>query len=182
MLAFIKADLAAVNRTATPWVVAFSHKLWFMDSTDFSELSVLLQQGGVDVLFAGHSHIYLRLLPYYPVTKQVGRASADNHTYVDPEFTVMILSGAPGDIERNDECPSSGAVHAIAPACSSGYGYGVFTPFNATHLYWSFTAKETPIGADGARVSKGAPAAAAPVTYEDYLWIVRSAPPAAGPV
>ena len=27
-LAFIKADLAAVNRNATPWVVALVHKDW----------------------------------------------------------------------------------------------------------------------------------------------------------
>jgi hypothetical protein len=28
MLNFVKADLAAVDRTRTPWVVAFAHKLW----------------------------------------------------------------------------------------------------------------------------------------------------------
>ena len=29
-LAFMKADLAAVNRSATPWVVALVHKDWTM--------------------------------------------------------------------------------------------------------------------------------------------------------
>ena len=31
--AWIAADVAKVDRTVTPWVVAFSHKAWQMDST-----------------------------------------------------------------------------------------------------------------------------------------------------
>ena len=56
MLAFMKKDLAGVDRSATPWVVAYSHKLWWMDGTDFSSISGILQDGGVDVLYAGHWH------------------------------------------------------------------------------------------------------------------------------
>lgn len=85
MLNFMKADLAAVDRARTPWVVAYSHKVrvccvpllrpasgdslpaphlqhWWMDNTDFSQISPLLQAAGVDVLFAGHWHYYYRLL------------------------------------------------------------------------------------------------------------------------
>lgn len=56
MLNFMTADLAAVDRAVTPWVVAYSHKLWWMDATDFSKISGILQEGKVDVLFAGHWH------------------------------------------------------------------------------------------------------------------------------
>jgi hypothetical protein len=54
MLNFMRADLATVDRKRTPWVVAFSHKHFWMDSTDFSEITGILQEGGVDLLFAGH--------------------------------------------------------------------------------------------------------------------------------
>ena len=64
MLAFMAADLAAVNRTRTPWVVAYSHKLWWMDATDFSKITGLLQDNRVDLLFAGEQ----RRPPSFPST------------------------------------------------------------------------------------------------------------------
>ncbi len=54
MLDFMTQDLASVDRAKTPWVVAFSHKLFWMDSTDFSKINGILQAGGVDIIFAGH--------------------------------------------------------------------------------------------------------------------------------
>ena len=36
MTAFMRSDLASVSRARTPWVVAFSHKHWWMDGTDVS--------------------------------------------------------------------------------------------------------------------------------------------------
>jgi hypothetical protein len=104
----------------------------------------------------------------------------------------MIISGAPGDVERNDACPGNDAIEYLTPACSPGYGYGILVPHNATHLFWNFTALQTPIGEQEAREgggnfglrgsSKSSAAllgeAGAPVTYSDHLWIVRSAPPA----
>ena len=80
----------------------------------------------------------------------------------------MIVSGALGDVERNDGCPGSDILVPFMPACSAGYGYGTFTAPNATHLYWNFTALQTPIGASLQRT----------VTYTDELWIVRSKAPA----
>lgn len=91
-----------------------------------------------------------------------------NHTYIDPKYVTMIVSGAPGDVERNDACPGSDALAPFMPACSAAYGYGTFAVPNATHLRWNFTATQTPIGAGAGRV----------VTYTDELWIVRSQPPA----
>ena len=126
-----------------------------------------------DVFFAGHWHYYQRYLPYNPVTKQVGTASADNHTYLDPTLMTMIVSGAPGDVERNDACPGDASVAAFTPSCTPAYGYGIFTAFNATHFLWSFEAQQTPIGA-----ARHPGNAAPPVTFRDHVWIVRSAPPA----
>jgi hypothetical protein len=173
MTNWVRADLAAVDRARTPWVVAFAHKLWWMDSTDFSTLSAELQVGKVDILFAGHWHYYSRYVPYYPVTGQADTAclSADNHTYTDPHFMTMIVSGAPGDVERNDACPGDASIEPLLTDCSPAYGYGSFSAYNATHLFWRFVGDLTPIGDKRAGVAS--------VTHEDWLWIKRSAPPAA---
>jgi hypothetical protein len=59
-LAFAKADLAAVDRSATPWVVALVHKDWTMQPNAFADFSPVLENGGVDLLFCGHVHYYNR--------------------------------------------------------------------------------------------------------------------------
>jgi hypothetical protein len=196
MLAFMAADLASVNRSATPWVVAYSHKLWWMDSTDFSKISGILQDGGVDLLFAGHWHYYevrraafvmrlthlrqlltpppplpclQRYLPYNPVAGEADHTavSDDSFTYTNPKYVTMIVSGAPGDVERNDACPGDPSLKPITPACTSSYGYGIFTVFNASHIYWEFTAKPTPIGTTR-------PVFRSQASYSDHLWVVKT--------
>jgi len=53
-LAFMSADLAAVDRKATPWVVALCHKDWTMETEAFNAFTPVLLQNKVDVLFVGH--------------------------------------------------------------------------------------------------------------------------------
>jgi len=62
-LAFMKADLEAVDRTVTPWVVGLVHKDWTMEAEAFKAFSPILQGGNVDVLFVGHVHYYNRYMP-----------------------------------------------------------------------------------------------------------------------
>ena len=59
-VAFAKADLASVDRSVTPWVVALVHKDWSMQPNAFADFSPVLESGGVDVLFCGHVHYYNR--------------------------------------------------------------------------------------------------------------------------
>jgi acid phosphatase type 7 len=176
MLDFMRNDLASVNRTETPWVVAFSHKLWWHDNTDFSQISSILQDGNVDVLFAGHWHYYYRQIPLLPssdgtsIEYDKDCLSADNHTYTDPKYITMITSGAPGDVERNDACPGSAEVAPFLPACSSAYGYGWFTVYNSTVLRWDFEAQQTDIGSESG-------AKDAVITYTDYVIIKKTKAP-----
>jgi hypothetical protein len=129
--------------------------------------------------FAGHFHYYQRYAPLFPsasgssLSVDSACLSADNHTYTDPKFTTMIVSGAPGDVERNDACPGDPTHAYVTTACSSGYGYGRFAIHNSTYLRWDFVALETPIGVEARKAG-----AAAPVTYTDWVAISRSAPPA----
>lgn len=186
MLNWIQADLAAVDRGVTPWVVAFGHKLWWMDNApNIIQVFQLFQQYNVDVVFTGHWHYYQRYAPVFPQSADPSlnqtyvdwaSMSSDNHTYTNPKYPTMIVSGAPGDVERNDACPGDDRVAPYTPACSPGYGYGTVQVWNSTHLYWQFTALQTPIG-EHRRAMREAEAqglpAPAPVTYTDYLWIVK---------
>ena len=59
-LAFMRADLAGVDRAKTPWVVALVHKDWSMEAEAFKAFAPILNAGGVDLLFCGHVHYYNR--------------------------------------------------------------------------------------------------------------------------
>ena len=100
-LAFVKADLAAVDRSVTPWVVALVHKDWSMQPDAFASYSPVLEAGGVDVLFCGHVHYYNRFIPYDPMTGAIdtGAVSADGKTYVNPKYMTTIVSGGAGNHE-----------------------------------------------------------------------------------
>ena len=52
-LSFMKADLAAVNRSATPWVVGLVHRDWLMLPEAFLFFGPVLEDAGVDVMFCG---------------------------------------------------------------------------------------------------------------------------------
>ena len=51
--AWVAADLAKVDRAVTPWVFAFSHKAYMMDSTTWGMYDWMVN-GQVDVQFSGH--------------------------------------------------------------------------------------------------------------------------------
>ena len=156
-VAFMKADLASVDRKRTPWVVALVHKDWTMQADAYADFSGLLEQGGVDLLFCGHVHLYNRYLPYDAVTGQTdtAAANADGSVYTNPKYMVTIVSGASGDIEGDDGC---GSDPRPSFTCSENYGWGIFTPINATVATWNFHT----VAADGP----------GPKAYSDSLTIV----------
>jgi hypothetical protein len=137
-LAFMKADLAGVDRARTPWVVALVHKDFSMETEAFAAFTPLLNAGGVDLLFCGHVHFYMRYAPYDSATGKTdsGSVSADTHTYTEPKYLVTIVSGASGDREDDSKCPKSLASPELQ--CTENYGYGFFEAVNATTATWSY--------------------------------------------
>ena len=155
-LAFMKADLAAVDRKATPWVVGLVHKDWTMEAEAFAAFSPILQGANVDILFVGHVHYYNRYMPYDPITNEVDTAcvSADGATYTYPKFMTTIVTGASGDREQDNKYVKTSPSYTG----SENYGYGRFTAVNATHATWTYKT----VKADGA----------GPADYADKLtWI-----------
>jgi len=156
-LAFMQADLAAVDRKVTPWVVGLCHKDWTMEAEAFAAFSPVLEAGGVDVTFVGHVHYYNRFLPYNPMEKVSDAAcvSADGSTYTNPKYMVSIVTGAAGNHE--DE---SGYVKGDPSYTGvENYGYGFFQALNATVATWDF---KTIVANKG------------PKDYTDHLTIVQT--------
>ena len=78
-----------------------------------------------------------RYAPFDAVTNDVDNAavSADGHVYTNPKYMVTIVSGASGDVEKDDSCGAGGSPSLT---CSENYGWGIFTPLNATVATWNF--------------------------------------------
>jgi hypothetical protein len=58
-LDWLDRDLAAVDRTVTPWVIAYGHKQGWMDGIgpgNWSKIEAIMQKHGVDMYFTGHIH------------------------------------------------------------------------------------------------------------------------------
>ena len=162
-LAFMKADLAAVDRTVTPWVVALVHKDWNMEGEAYAAFYPILDAGKVDVLFCGHIHYYNRNAPYDAVTKEVDTAAVagptNDQTYTNPRFMVNIVTGASGDKEGETPCVVNIASPSIT--CDPDFGYGVWTALNATHATWKYqSVKQDFFG---------------PANYTDSLTITKQA-------
>jgi len=162
-LAFMKADLAAVDRQVTPWVVALVHKDWNMEAEAYADFYPILDQGNVDVLFCGHIHYYNRNLPYDAVTKEIDQACASgpaphDQTYTNPKYMTNIVTGASGDKEGETPC----VVNILLPSvtCTADFGYGIWEAINSTHAHWRFASvKPDYIG---------------PANYTDSLMLVQT--------
>lgn len=158
--AWVERDLANVDRTVTPWVVAFSHKAFQMDSTTWS-LYDFVPEGKVDAWFVGHWHQYTR---YPPIDSRNGTmkvdmasVSADKSVYTNPKYPVLVVTGAPGDGEVNPRtCTEENQI-----LCSGNYGYGLAQAVNATHFHWTWN---TTVPVAGSPDPK----------FADDLWIVKT--------
>ncbi|KAJ1480083.1 Metallo-dependent phosphatase-like protein [Baffinella frigidus] len=77
-MAFIKGDLADVDRDVTPWVIVAGHRPLYLTGLDPSwdkdqqvaaqlraELEDLFYEHGADLVLAGHHHSYQRTCPLY---------------------------------------------------------------------------------------------------------------------
>jgi len=166
-LAWLRADLAAVDRAATPWVVAAAHKHAGMDQTNFtsSGLGDALMTAGsapVDLFFVGHQHAYYR---YYAIdmrgpTMYYACNNSDASVYTRCPAPVIVVTGAAGNNEANS--PTCGTAPTVyLHACSANYGYGKLRVVNASTAVWRW---ETAVHREGAPD---------PPTYADEFTIHR---------
>ena len=167
-LAWLDADVAAIDRSATPWVLAQGHKgYWESPKTDWQELGLdaALARANVSAFFCGHTHNYQRSRAF------VNEAASDNAkacysagppaVYTDCQGTVGILAGSPGMSQGigTRKLPKDVALVDI-----QAWGYGKLTVVNATHLRWRWFETAT---------AKG-PLPWGQSVNSDEAWIVRS--------
>ena len=146
-LKFVEADMAAVDRTQTPWMIAHFHRPLYCandkqctgyvgasDPTKPNKLTKeaedLFYNNKVDVVMSGDVHEYERTFPVYKSEKQT-------------EAPVYILQGASGNREGNkgsfpdaDKLPDWSASHSM------DIGYGLMTFTGTDTLDWQFIRAE----------------------------------------
>jgi acid phosphatase len=98
---FLKADLASVDRSVTPWVIVAGHRPWYSTgssngcSSCQTAFEQIFYQYGVDLGVFGHVHNSQRFAPVY-------NGTADANGMKDPKAPMYIVAGGAGNIEGVD--------------------------------------------------------------------------------
>ncbi|KAK8119699.1 Acid phosphatase [Apiospora kogelbergensis] len=97
--AFLAADLAAVDRAVTPWLVVAAHRPWYTTgparhacAACRAAFEPLFYRFGVDLAVFGHVHNAQRFWP-------VVNGTADPRGLDDPKAPMYIVAGGAGNIE-----------------------------------------------------------------------------------
>ena len=103
-MAWLAEDLAAVDRTVTPWVVVIAHRPVYCSTNDYYDcrlagpkqfgplLEPLLRAHRVDLALFGHLHNYERSWPVF-------NGTVTAMSYENPAATVHAILGMGGDRE-----------------------------------------------------------------------------------
>ena len=143
---WLKQDLASVDRTKTPWIVAMSHRPMYSSQVSSYQTNVrnafepLLLQYGVDAYLAGHIHWYERLLPLGHNGTIVQSNVVDNNTYYTGDGTSIthVINGMAGNIESHSTLGDDPVLNYTVVLNQRNYGFSKFTFHNATTATWQY--------------------------------------------
>lgn len=98
--AFMQADLAAVDRSVTPWVIAYAHRplicsntFWCPDQMPLRDaIEPLFLKYNVDIFLSGHVHAAELIYPSI-------NGSVLQSNFSNTPVTTHLMVGFPGDIE-----------------------------------------------------------------------------------
>jgi len=120
-LGWLENDLKAASEDPdVKWIFAGGHRPW----RDLNTTAVpLFDKYGLDVYFSGHVHAYYRS---FPVVGNSLDSTQDKNHYVNPNGTVYIVSGGPGNDEQgfNDVLPEQPNVPGSNVITSPKYTMG----------------------------------------------------------
>ncbi|TVY82531.1 Acid phosphatase [Lachnellula suecica] len=140
-LQFIEADLASVDRTVTPWVIAGGHRPWYSTGGSSNECSPcqaafepLLYKYGVDLAIFGHVHNSQRFQP-------ANNSVADPNGLNDPKAPMYIVAGGAGNIEGLSSVGSNVSFNAFAYA--DDFSYATVSFKDANNLQVDFIRSST---------------------------------------
>jgi hypothetical protein len=146
---WLKADLAAIDRTQTPWVFVNTHAPWYNTNSAHQgdgeaqrkALEKMLYDAGVDAVFTGHVHAYERN----------HRAYNNNR---DSKGPVYITIGDGGN--REGLATKWLAQTPVSAFRMATYGHGELQVVNATAAHWTWHTNPD-----------------AESKTEDELWIIK---------
>lgn len=143
---WLAADLAAVNRTETPWVIVAGHRPWYLSHANASGticwtckdvFEPLLIKYGVDLVLSGHSHVYERNAP-------LANGVIDKNELNNPSAPWYITNGAAGHYDGLDalQVPYQKYQRFGLDTKNGTYGWSKLTFHNCTHLTHDFVASK----------------------------------------
>ncbi|KAH8808894.1 Metallo-dependent phosphatase-like protein [Xylogone sp. PMI_703] len=160
---WLKADLAAVDRSKTPWVIVAGHRPWFASGevcTACQEaFEDILVENGVDLVFAGHFHIYERNDP-------IKNGTADPNGLNNPSWPWYIINGAAGHYDGLDsfDLPLQPYHRFGLSTENSTYGWSKLTFHNCSHLTHEFVASNNNSVLDSATLYKNRTCPSTPIS------------------
>lgn len=129
---WLKADLAKVDRSKTPWLIAVVHAPWYNSNSKhqgdgmqmMKAMETILKEAQVDVLFAGHVHAYER-------TTRVFKGQADACGIV--HITIGDGGNREGLAQTFLDPKPDWSLYREA-----SFGHGTLQVVNATHAHWTW--------------------------------------------
>jgi len=144
---WLQTDLASIDRSKTPWIIAMSHRPMYSTQTASYQSDLraafqnLLLDAGVDLYLSGHIHWYERLFPLTAKGEVDGVSVVDNGTYVTNPGVSMthIINGMAGNVESHSTLDEGEVVKDITAVLDDEhYGFSRLTVLNETVLEWEF--------------------------------------------
>lgn len=144
-LAWLVQDLAAVNRTATPWVFAMTHRPMYSSQVSSYEgklrnaFEPILLKYNVDAYFAGHIHWYERIWPMNNLSIVASDIINNNsyHTGTGKSLTTLV-NGMAGNIESHSSIAPNATLNYTAVLNQYDFGFSTLTIHNDSVATWSY--------------------------------------------
>eukprot|EP00440_Ansanella_granifera_P057355 gb/GFBE01062172.1/.p1 GENE.gb/GFBE01062172.1/~~gb/GFBE01062172.1/.p1 ORF type:complete len:587 (+),score=94.26 gb/GFBE01062172.1/:1-1761(+) len=153
---WLRKDLAAVDRSKTPWVVVHGHRPLYCSCDGDCDgmattnrmglrqingsfrygLEELFYEQGVDLYVAGHEHNYERMFDVAPDYNAFNPwlSGKTTQSTVNPPATTYIVTGSAGNIEDHE--PFTRLPPKRSAKRLNTYGWSKMTVHNQTHLLW----------------------------------------------
>lgn len=145
-LQWLAQDLAAVDRTKTPWIIAMTHRPMYSSGVASYQADVraafepILLEYKVDMYLSGHIHWYERL---YPLNNDTIVTSdiIDKNTFKTGTGSSLthVINGMAGNIESHSELSSGESILNITVVLdTTHYGFSKLTFHDAKTASWQF--------------------------------------------
>ena len=144
---WLEKDLAAVDRTKTPWVIAMTHRPMYSSEVSSYQKNIraafqgLLLEYEADVYLSGHIHWYERLFPMTGAGLVDTASIINNNTYYTNPGKSMthIINGAAGNIESHSTLAAGASpLNITAVLDQEHFGFLKLKVFNCSALSISY--------------------------------------------